>query len=177
MHVKLLLAKENEDRINALLSDGNWVHTDYYEIDSGSQYFGCANVISISKQITTVEEAALLYIWQRIYAGNEPTTHNHSLHTSSDLLAWLLISGYIGSGEGVKLSPQAAWKKVQEIIQDRLSFEKAQVYKNGHPISIFPLPANEEAKSVIAFKDTSDDHLYFIETATAWLYFNGGTAG
>lgn len=184
MNVETLL---KEDRTHELVADGNWKHTDYYEIDSGSYYFGCANLISLSKQITTNATAALIYLFQRLYKGSEAFKNDEVALSANELLKWLIGAGYIGSPEGVsagsrgssqgvKLLPQLAASKVQEILQALLQSKEARVLKNGQEITPSTLFNAQEVKTVIAFKDKEDDYLYFIETNTAWMYFSWGTS-
>src|SRR6478752_5859176 len=120
MNIELLL---EGNRANGLLADGNWKHTDYYELDSGSYYFGCVNLICLSKQVTTDETAALLYLFQRIYNGE--VLKDGIATSAKELRHWLIGAGYIGSTEGVnagargssqgvKLPLQTAANKVQK---------------------------------------------------------------
>lgn len=179
MNAGLLL---QEDSANDLLADGNWKHTDYYKLDSGSNYFGCVNLITLSKQITTDDSTALLYLFQRIYKG-EAFTEDDATLSAKELLHWLNGAGYIGSevgtgsggsSQGVRLPLPIAANKVQEIIQAQLQSKEIHVYKNGQEIApLSPFHA-QEAKAITAFLDKEDDYLYFIETDTAWMYFNAG---
>lgn len=183
MNVELLL---QEDSANGLLADGNWKHTDYYEIDSWNDYFGCANLITLPKQVTTDESAALVYLFQRIYRGTDALDKDDVPLSANELRHWLNGAGYIGrpadlnigsggSSQGVRLSPQSAANNVQEIIQVRLQSKEARVLKNGQEITPASPFNGQEVIAVTAFLDKEDEHLYFIETDTAWMYFNAGT--
>lgn len=181
MNIELLL---EENKTNGLLADGNWKHTDYYELDSGSNYFGCVNLICLSKQVTTNEADALLYLFQRIHSGT--VTKDNNPISANELRHWLIGAGYIGSTEGVnagargssqgvKLTLQTAANKVQDIIEAQLESKELRVFKNGQEITpLSPFNA-QQVIAVTAFKDTEDDYLYFIETDTDWMYLNAGT--
>jgi hypothetical protein len=180
MNVDFLLQEESA---YDLLADGNWKRTDYYELDSGSQYFGCVNLITLSKQVTTDEAAALVYLFQRIYNG--VVIKDDVMVSANELLQWLIGAGYIGcsggansgaggSSEGARLPLPIAAYKVQEIVQTQLQTKEIRVFKNGQEIPpVSPFNAHE-VLAVTAFLDKEDEYLYFIETDTVWVYFNGG---
>jgi hypothetical protein len=187
MNVETLL---KEDRTHALLADGSWKRTDHYEVDpENSPLLGRAHIYTLSREITTHKEAALVYLFQRLYMDTASKKNEGAL-SANDLLDWLFYGGYIsshesvresgpGSSQGVGLDPHIAWNKLQEGIRELLEKEQAHVYKNGQEIAPAMLFTDHNVKAVIAFKDYEKDsvffdYLYFIETDKDWMYFNWG---
>lgn len=188
MNVETLL---KEDRTHELLADGNWKRTDHYEVEpEDSPLLGRAHIYTLSRVITTHEEAALVYLFQRLYMDHTASKKGEGALSANDLLDWLFYGGYIsshesvresgpGSSQGVSLDPHTAWNKLQEGIRELLEKEQAHVYKNGQEIAPAMLFSDHNVKAVIAFKDYEKDsvffdYLYFIETDKDWMYFNWG---
>jgi hypothetical protein len=154
-----------------------WKQTNYYELCSKSEFYGCANFATIKKEFSNSENEALIYLLERIIIETESwnekiiseINHNTFLRTASSM-------GYINTLNSKKVEFQSFLNDINEIIVGIQNEPNCKITLNGNNFESKILFQLDDILTVICYDDKWNNRQYFFETQENWNYFIWSTS-
>ena len=175
MDLQILFAQQMNDSIPALLADGNWAQVVVYRFNTDDHFLGSPLLLGVDKSIAPQQEAALVYMFQRLLSEDPSfAVAGPDYPSGKSFLERLVAYGCVSGTEMRSLSVQQAWKAYETLCQDLLKSPGCNVYKSGTSVPFQSLFQKEDLLQAWALADEWNDKRYWLETGAAW-YFYGWT--
>jgi hypothetical protein len=172
-----LFAPKDALRNQDLLANARWQQTTYYRLTSQDELWEFADFLTLSKQVCTSAEEAIIYLLQRLVLEEEQW--NEDTRAALDIADFekvVYVNGYLSSRKSGPLTTAEFWTSFSEIRDGILQTAHASISKNGVAIPAEPLLQQGEIVSVACFADYWNSRQYFIETASCWVFFTWATS-
>jgi hypothetical protein len=173
----LSITKINEyPTTQTLLANGKWRKTDYYTLCCDSELWGCAELITLNKQVTMNATEALIYVLER--SVNEFDHWDDTIQSPNDaemFARFVLEQGYLRAEKGRPISIQEFWSNYEEVTNGIFKEESLRIFKNEVDIQERNLLQKEDLTEVICFANSWNNRQYFLETEKEWVFFDWGT--
>lgn len=158
-----------------LFLDMKWKVTDYYELCCKSELWGCAFLVSIDKQVTSIANEAIMCILERLVIESEGWDEKTQSNISSDFREFILAAGYISNDSGRNITIDEFWVNYEEIKNGICSELNFRITKNGGLTEEDSLIKKNEIVSAVCFADKWNNRQYFIESVEKWAFFSWAT--
>jgi hypothetical protein len=161
-----------------IFSNNKWKASDYYSLCTNSEFFCCASLVTIDKQVTDSANEAFIYLLQGLIKAEEGWNEEKMNNLNpEDFASFILYIGYLETEKGRDLSIQEFWENYNGLITNMRKEKLFIMTKNGIPATEIDLEFHEERYilSVTSFANDWNNRQYFFETWTHWAFFSWGT--
>ncbi|TCZ69902.1 hypothetical protein [Flaviaesturariibacter aridisoli] len=172
MDLEALFTRQMAGRIPALLADGNAQAAVEYRFGTNDDYLGSPLLVSLAKSVAPDEDAALLYVFQRMLAADPALAVAGPEYPGGGaffdrLLAYGCVSGPLLH----RISTEDARAVLTSLFSEILSSPESSLHRNGLPVPLTVPFLQEELLQARAFANEWNDKRYWLETASAWYFF------
>jgi len=145
-----------------------------HELETESDFWNRATIITLSRELTNEKESALIYLLQKEakHLGLWEKEFGSNIPSAKTFIATLLVWGRFSNTKGLDISVQEFWKAYNNTITGIISEPSFKYFENGKAKPYAELLQLEQIEQVICFDNAWNEQNFLIKTAKGWKLFS-----